>query len=131
MKLQLIGYWNDDNNNYPQYPFPKANKYFWSEIYKKFYCEKEYFVYYLEHGIICNRYRGMSQCRICGKTLGSHELHNTKYIWPDGLAHYVMMHDIELPLHFIEDIMNNKIHSVEIAEIDESKWVVNDESRSC
>lgn len=41
---------------------------------------------------------GTSLCRICGQANGSAELtHGVRFVWPEGLAHYVEAHDVRLP----------------------------------
>lgn len=121
-KLKLIGYWNNSRNEYPQYPNPSdlINPEFYEMIYEKYYIKKEYIAYYLDGGIVCNRYRGSSGCRICGKTLGTHERHNNTYIWPDQFSHYVLEHDVMLPESFIYSILS----SDRTIGKDETEWTI-------
>ena len=45
-------------------------------------------------------YKGYSWCRICKKDNGSKEYFTDQYIWPQGYAHYVREHNVEVPEHF-------------------------------
>lgn len=102
-KKILIGYWNNDNNDYPEYPHPKdlIDPEYWKAI-EKAYINKSYFVEYLDSGIPSTHYRGFSVCRICGIALGSSERCDDKYVWPYKLSHYIQEHDVMLPIEFIE-----------------------------
>ena len=55
-------------------------------------------------------YRSNSDCRFDGRDglhedgdLGSLDLTNGTWIWPERLRHYVEVHDVMLPSAFIED----------------------------
>jgi hypothetical protein len=49
---------------------------------------------------------GHSYCRFgCGLT-GCAELSDGVWLWPEGLAHYVKLHDVRLPDEFLEHIRN-------------------------
>lgn len=99
----LIGYWNDNGNNYPQYPMPVTEPLLSSKM-----CElHERVAAYLDSGDIVNQYRGFSACRIDGHGNGTHERCDDKYIWPAGLSHYVRDHHIVLPQEFIDHIVAN------------------------
>jgi hypothetical protein len=38
---------------------------------------------------------GMSSCRICGETLGSKDMLNVNYIYPEQLENYVICHNVD------------------------------------
>lgn len=122
-KLKLIGYWNNKSNDFPQYPHPKdlIDPEFYKDFCKENYIEKGYIEYYLDNGIICNRYRGFSSCRICGDHLGSTERHDNVYVWPDKLSHYVKEHDVKLPLDFLKHIVSSNRNNF---EFDEDGWTI-------
>lgn len=41
---------------------------------------------------------GTSFCRVCGQANGSAELTDgVRFVWPEGLAHYVEAHNVRLP----------------------------------
>jgi hypothetical protein len=48
--------------------------------------------------------RGLSPCRLCGQLNGSAEYTDGTYVWPEGLAHYVMEHDVRLPDEFVSHV---------------------------
>jgi len=104
-KLILIGYWYSEQE--PQYPHPKdlVNPEFWKEFTKKNYVRKEYVADYLDKATKTIGYRGFSACRICGERLGTCERTDGKYTWPDKLSHYIMEHDVILPLTFLDHML--------------------------
>lgn len=63
-------------------------------------------VSYLRQGRPIFSYMGTSFCRFsCGvprAEMGSADLSDGTWIWPEGLAHYVEKHAIELPDEFLE-----------------------------
>lgn len=68
--------------------------------------EREAVAAYLRAGAVVARYRGLSWCRFrCGidsRNMGSTDLGDAEWIWPEGLAHYVEAHCVRLPSKFIE-----------------------------
>lgn len=50
-------------------------------------------------------FRGSSVCRICQERVGSGELTNYEYVFPEGLYHYVEEHEVALPNFLIESLM--------------------------
>ncbi len=59
---------------------------------------------YLDHGLIHERYRGHSWCRVCGNNselMGSTDLTDGVWLWPAGLSHYLRCHSVGLPEDFI------------------------------
>jgi hypothetical protein len=54
-------------------------------------------VTWLGTGSVVNSYRGMSTCRLCGCMNGCAEQENSGYLYPSGLAHYVMEHRCAVP----------------------------------
>jgi hypothetical protein len=61
---------------------------------------------YLRSGRTYVPYRGYSFCRFaCGvedASMGSRDLGDGVWLWPEGLAHYVECHSVRLPDEFIE-----------------------------
>lgn len=43
----------------------------------------------------CIAYRGFSICRICGKHNGHEEFSYRDWVWPQGLLHYIVEHNVE------------------------------------
>ena len=65
---------------------------------------------YLDHGVIHERYRGMSWCRFaCGEWhMGSCDLTDGVWLWPQGLSHYLRTHSVLLPEAFIDHALNGR-----------------------
>lgn len=57
---------------------------------------------YLRTGVPCNRFMGIATCRLCDQELGSADLGDGDWVWPKGLEHYVLEHDVSLPDAFVE-----------------------------
>ena len=66
---------------------------------------------YLRSGRVETRYRGYSCCRYsCGiadHEMGSADLTDGIWVWPEGLAHYVEVHHISLPAVFVASVLAN------------------------
>jgi hypothetical protein len=60
---------------------------------------------YLAGGVPLIQYRGKSWCRfLCGidnSKMGSWDLTDGIWVWPEALAHYVEIHRVVLPIEFI------------------------------
>ncbi|AZZ90649.1 hypothetical protein EUZ85_07930 [Hahella sp. KA22] len=94
---------------------------FWSNSYENgvtpsFLCgdigsDKEKIVSYLKSGARCNAWLGYARCRFeCEDSetsvLGCSEMTDGKWIWPEGLYHYVEKHDLLLPSIFIDYLVS-------------------------
>ena len=68
---------------------------------------------------------GFSWCRFrCGSlNMGNREMTNGKYIWPQGLVHYVKEHKIILPFDFLESLSNDFYEINEGYIIDYNFWI--------
>ena len=102
-KLILMGYWhNDDEMGWPdpgRFVDPTWN----SEI-------KARVIKYLMAGKTVRRFCGTSWCRFrCRQfghfSLGSAELTDDVYIWPQGLQHYLSEHSVRLPDEFVAHVL--------------------------
>lgn len=69
--------------------------------------DKNKIINYLKNGSSCAQYLGWSTCRICRKENGFSDFTDDKWIWPEGLAHYVEDHNVRLPREFINHMRNN------------------------
>lgn len=115
-KLKLIGYWNDRlqdgsllgdgsfSERYALYPSPLdliSPGWLGSE--------KSSLISYLRSGAIYTMYLGKSTCRFLCKNqkVGSNELTDGAWVWPEGLAHYMDVHDVLLPSEFVDNARNN------------------------
>ena len=52
---------------------------------------------------------GCSHCRICNKSNGSLEYNYCGFRFPIGIFHYILDHNIEIPLDFQEMIVNQPL----------------------
>jgi hypothetical protein len=43
------------------------------------------------------------------------------FIWPEGLTHYVVVHDVRLPERFVEHV-RHRTEYLEVAEVDDTWW---------
>lgn len=66
-------------------------------------------------------YMGYSPCRLCGMNNGALELSDGVYVWPEGLRHYVVDHDVRLPQEFVSHVATTT-EAFETAGRDESWW---------
>ena len=58
---------------------------------------------FLDAGFVESVEFGYAECRLCGeggKLLGCLSLTDGKYVWPEGLAHYLREHSVQLPPEF-------------------------------
>jgi hypothetical protein len=91
-----VGFWqSDDEPHLPQpltnpIPHPRA-----ADI-AEYLCRSQF----------CRlAYGGFSTCRLCGVECGSHDFGDDCYIWPEGLAHYVVEHNIHLSPAFVAHVL--------------------------
>jgi hypothetical protein len=95
VKQVIIGYFNDKNNTYPEFPFPEIETNPGSE-YRQTVMELTKFLSDKPR----RAYKGWSTCRICGEHNGSEEyqfLHRkVQYIIPVGYLHYLKEHQIKI-----------------------------------
>ncbi|PJJ59083.1 hypothetical protein [Hymenobacter chitinivorans] len=68
--------------------------------------ERQMVLAYLRQGRPLQQWMGQSWCRLgCGNTtLGSADLTDGTYCWPEGLAHYLEQHQLRLPAEIIHHI---------------------------
>ena len=105
--LKAIGFWIRDLGD-ESYPAPQ-------ELVGALPAERRRsLTHYLESGATFEQYLGYAWCRfMCGGStqsvsdsmdtrLGSRELTDGTWVWPEGLAHYVREHGIVLPEEFME-----------------------------
>lgn len=98
----LIGYWKSDHE--PDWPDPRdfvdAS---WSAE------ERREVAGYLSNGTVVVEYRGLSPCRFCGQHNGHREFTDGTYQWPEGLAHYLWVHEVRLPVAVVAHIKSRLI----------------------
>lgn len=98
--MRLLGYWKSsltDSYALPQHfeaPLDPA--------------VRERLVVYLNAGHMVNQSRGHSSCRYgCGNN-GSAERTDGEWVWPEGLSHYVEVHNVALPREFIDHVSSRE-----------------------
>ncbi len=69
---------------------------------------KEDFAKYLDQGERVEQYMGFSYCRFnCGAqgtAMGTADLSDGAWVWPEGLSHYIREHDVVLPPEFVSHV---------------------------
>lgn len=96
-----IGYWYSEYE--PKLPFPIENS---SQLSIS---NREKLISYLKLNHSTIRYLGLSECRICHKDNGSTDVFDDKYVWPEGLVHYIEIHNVELPEEFVKECLHQHL----------------------
>lgn len=113
-QLVRIGYWRSDHS--PDWPDVTA---FvdpgWDEE------ERHATWMYFSRGTIARTYMGYSPCRLCGRQNGSLEYTDGKYIWPEGVAHYIDDHAVRLPAEVVAHAVA-RLEEIEQAAVDDRWW---------
>jgi hypothetical protein len=94
-RLTLLGYWSGPESS----GWPDVQRFVdpdWDAD------ERALVWSYLNHGLVARAYLGPSFCTICGAKNGSLEFTDGRFIWPEGLAHYVREHSVRLPREFTD-----------------------------
>jgi hypothetical protein len=99
-KLIAIGYWNDGNDGCPLHnPQEFVDEHLDPPV-------REAMAHYLRSGVVCASSPGASWCRFAcdapAEALGSADLSDGFWMWPEGLVHYVERHAVTLPEAFVE-----------------------------
>jgi len=119
-ELILIGYWQSFYEL--QYPDPGS---FVDEAWDQE--EKEQIVAYLKAAPqMPYAFAGLSWCRFrCGiNHLGSLEYTDGKYLWPEGLVHYVEVHNVKLPREVLDHMLANEIKPLaDDYKVDTTWWL--------
>jgi hypothetical protein len=66
--------------------------------------EREVVLTYLRAGFVARAYLGASRCRICAEWVGSLELTDGTFLWPQGFEHYVKEHPVRPPADFVTHV---------------------------
>lgn len=88
-----IGYWPEDCVTWPIDPS-------WNTR------EKDLIVAYLLKPTTSVTHRGFSRCRICDRQNGSRNFSDGTYVWPSGLAHYLIEHNVRPPAEFVAYVLD-------------------------
>ena len=101
--LKAVGFWRSTDER--EFPNPKHL------VNPGSHPETESVASYLRNGHKWQSYPGHSNCRFkCGASdeqMGSADLTDGEWLWPEGLAHYVETHSVALPAEFIETMKDN------------------------
>lgn len=98
--------------------------------------EREALANYLRAGRTLHAYLGFSHCRFeCGipdREMGSRDLTDGTWVWPEGLPHYLTVHQIALPDEFlaharangfvVPDIPHATIEQARDEPVGDDKW---------
>ncbi|GAA2788193.1 hypothetical protein RMN57_36955 [Kitasatospora sp. CM 4170] len=115
--LRLLGFWGPSENRTLPNPVDLVDP-VWDEA------ERLWVADYLDHGQVAASWMGSSRCRLCTRLNGSRDLTDGYYLWPEGLAHYVLDHGVRLPAEFIDHI-EQRSQALENLERDASWWQLN------
>jgi hypothetical protein len=100
LKLRVLGYWKGPYED-KRLPDPRTLvASHWDEE------TRDRVVQYLRSGRLFSTELGYSWCRFkCGisdEKMGSREYTDGIWVWPEGLVHYLINHNIQLPDEFVE-----------------------------
>jgi hypothetical protein len=115
-RLVAIGYWVDVDQ--PDLPDP-ANFFDvdWDLN------ERRAIASYLNGGRPTNTGCGCSPCRVCGAANGFDEFTDGTYLWPEGLAHYVLDHSVRLPNEIVQHILSSTGSTANVGLVDRTWWI--------
>lgn len=114
--LRLIGYWSGGSG---ARGWPDVRQFVDEEMGED---ERIDVGSYLRNGLVARSFMGFSPCRLCERrTNGNLELTDGVYIWPEGLAHYVLDHDVRLPREFVAHVEARRELADDV-RVDESWW---------
>ncbi len=103
--FSMIGYWLDRTPEVPDTGYPDPQ-----ELAGKLDAsDRDAILEYLARGIPFRFYPGVAECRICGEDVGSRELTDGTWAWPEGLLHYVQAHGVALPGEFLQAARANAV----------------------
>lgn len=115
MTLRRIGHWGSGSPDGLPDPESLAGA-SWDAM------EREDVEDFLTRGFVSRAYLGYADCRICGEQVGSLELSDGIYCWPEGLHHYVQAHDVGLPREFIDHVLASGADLMS-ADVDDYWWI--------
>jgi hypothetical protein len=103
--LIAIGYWKSSDKPTLPHPIDFVNDQINPE-------DRKLLIDYLDKGKMVMAFLGYSYCRFnCGTPdheMGARCLTDGKYIWPEGLSHYIREHNVWLPEMFILHVKDNQ-----------------------
>jgi hypothetical protein len=106
--VRIVGYWKNEEKRCRRYPKPQ-----WLVQHGWHAEDLDRIIAYLRSGKEYLSYMGYSQCRFedcqdaCARQNGVSDITDGKWIWPQGLAHYIEKHSVILPEEFIDTMRSN------------------------
>jgi hypothetical protein len=98
--LQPVGFWHSERK--PWLPHPaEAVAPDWSDS------QRAAVIDYLLRPEDVAQYMGLSPCRICDRLVGSREFTDGTWVWPEGLVHYLDVHQVRPPDDFVAWVFAN------------------------
>ena len=104
--MHLIGYWVQSLLDVKYFPPQELVGELPAET-------RELVATYLDRGSVFESYRGISWCRFGCKhaSMGSRELTDGQWVWPEGLSHYIRDHGVTLPNQFLRHVLGGGSHA--------------------
>jgi hypothetical protein len=98
--LQPVGFWYSERE--PWLPHPrKSVAPRWSDS------QRTAVIDYLLRPEDVVHYMGLSPCRMCDRLVGSREFTDGTWVWPEGLVHYLDVHQVRPPADFVAWVLAN------------------------
>jgi hypothetical protein len=98
--LQPVGFWYSERE--PWLPHPrKSVAPGWSDS------QRAAVIDYLLRPEDVVYYAGLSPCRMCDRLVGSREFTDGAWVWPEGLVHYLDVHQVRPPADFVAWVLAN------------------------
>lgn len=102
--LKKFGYWKSDCRLDAHLPNPvEFVDVDWSAD------ERDDVLLAIGRAAVANRWKGWSNCRMCGKMNGSACMTLNGWVFPEGLAHYIRDHGVRPPNEFVSSVLNRNI----------------------
>ena len=106
---KMVGYWEEKRDLGPPSRLPHPAKL----VDRSWRAEqRDEIIAYLRQGNVLSVYGGFSYCRfegcgVSGIEMGTCDLTDGEWVWPQGLPHYVEAHDVRLPDQFVQTMETN------------------------
>lgn len=123
-EIHREGFWRSESE--PNLPMPIHSDISWTNKFR--------FLYYL-HGLeevaTFVIYKGVSPCRCCGHMIGNREFTHKGFVWPQGLSHYIEVHNVKPSKEFMEFVINEQLSVTArtINTLSEPKFSIGDRVR--
>jgi hypothetical protein len=115
-RLIAIGYWVDVDD--PELPDPARFVDLGWDV-----NERRAVASYLNGGRHTDVGCGCSPCRLCGAANCFGELTDGIYLWPEGLAHYVLDHAVRLPDEIVQHVLRSIELTNRVGSVDRTWWI--------